>query len=215
MPSISGIPFGFCHCGCGEKTIISPRISGDRHLEAILFWECPCGNSVELDGSNSVSPDEYCRLIPLTQGQWTIVCASDYAWLMKWRWQAKWHPNGYYACRSERKDGKVRYISMHRQILGMADDDVRFGDHVNPPATLDNRRSNLRPATYQESVRNRMTPKNNKWICKGLSQGRGGKIGVRVYVNGKAIELSSASSLEEAKRIYHEGIAQAYGRLSK
>jgi hypothetical protein len=89
-PQEISIPNGFCHCGCGGKTRIaaanctsSRSIKGEprrfiyghqRRIRPVIEEAQP----FKLDGI-------YCRLIPLTQGQYAIVWASDYEWLMQWK----------------------------------------------------------------------------------------------------------------------------------
>src|ERR1700754_612207 len=106
------------------------------------------------------------RLIPLTQGKWTIVDAADYEWLMQWKWFAQRTGRGkYYAARnSEYIAGQKRYaIRMNRFILGLEYGDPRKGDHIRIEDTLDNRRSNLRITTDSQSVMNRSLFKNNSY----------------------------------------------------
>jgi hypothetical protein len=107
---------------------------------------------------------EYCKIIPLTRGKFTIVSAADYEWLMQWKWTA-FYPGGgnFYAVRTEGKDRQMIY--MHRFILGLHHGDPRTGDHVNSLDTLDNRRKNLRLANKTEQAYNRRVQKNNTfWI---------------------------------------------------
>jgi hypothetical protein len=67
--------------------------------------------------------DESIKLIPLTKGQFALVDAADYDWLMQWPWNAYWHPRtkSYYARRAH---GPL----MHRFILGLTDPKIK-GDH--------------------------------------------------------------------------------------
>ena len=102
-----GIPFGECHCGCGGKTNIA--VSTDR--EAGRFIGLPFkfirGHSSIIrpiidDAVPFKIEGVYCRLIPLTQGQYAIVWESDYRWLMQWKWFAYWSPKTktFYAIRN-------------------------------------------------------------------------------------------------------------------
>lgn len=42
------------------------------------------------------------RRIPLSQGQFAIVDASNYDWLIQWKWYAQWNPKtrSFYAVRT-------------------------------------------------------------------------------------------------------------------
>ncbi len=81
-------------------------------------------------------------LISLSRGQVTLVDDADYDWLMQRKWCAVWSTSircFYAVCSVESKA-----LYMHRYILGLEFGDPRFGDHIEPSQTLDNRRSNLR-----------------------------------------------------------------------
>jgi hypothetical protein len=58
---------------------------------------------------------------------------------------------GYAKCASGQRG---RSVYMHRLLLGLADDDPRYGDHINGDR-LDNRRSNLRVVTAATNPQNR------------------------------------------------------------
>lgn len=92
--------------------------------------------------------------IPLTQGKFSIVNDIDYAFLM----QRKWYFSKGYAVRHSRKsDGfhTRKSIYMHRIVLSrkLGHSDFENGDHKNRER-LDNRRGNLRPATYPQDKAN-------------------------------------------------------------
>jgi len=76
-----------------------------------------------------------------------------------WRRRPERHTTGYaFTVRRdlntpEVKRGKLRYILMHRFILGLKDPKVVV-DHKNHNG-LDNRRENIRPCTHAENMANR------------------------------------------------------------
>lgn len=170
------IPYGLCHCRCGNKAAVyaynrpgrgifagNPKRYFTGHQRKI----CPViedAQPFKIDGV-------YCRLIPLTQGLHTIVWESDYRWLMQWKWSARENKgNGcYYAIRnSTTVNGKRKIIMMHRVILGIEDEKVHRGDHKDSRSTLDNRRSNLRFASPLENTRNARRRKDNTSGLKGV-----------------------------------------------
>lgn len=155
------IPFGFCHCECGKKTKIASKTdrSSGRILGIPVSFIKGHHGRIRPFRENAVPfkiEGVYCRLIPLTQGQYTIVDASDYEWLMQWKWHARWNVGmkSFYASRKVRIQGKLSTIQMHREILGLAAGDPREGDHRKSGETLLNARSNLRIATGAENSRN-------------------------------------------------------------
>lgn len=151
-----------------------------------------------------------CCRIPLTKGQFAIVDAANYEWLMQYKWCAAWSEgtNGYYALRNfERVNGHNRPISMHRQILGLSFGDEIEGDHENHN-TLDNRRCNLRESNDFEQSYNRRRRSDNtsgfKGVCyrddiKGPNKWR-----VRISVDGKRILIGYFLTAEEAGEVYAE-----------
>ena len=87
--------------------------------------------------------------ILLTNGYVTVVDDADFYWLSKRKWYAK--PSAYtiYACRSERINGVVHTIRMHRLIMNCPDDmeiDHKDGDGLN------NQRSNLEIIKKSENI---------------------------------------------------------------
>lgn len=156
------------------------------------------------------------RFIPLSQGQFALVCATDFDWLNQWKWFAHWEKKTqtFYACRSTTDPNTPKTIWMHRVILGLKPKDGKIGDHVETGATLDNRRENLRVATRHESMRNRRAHKNNKSGVKGISLNNGSYL-VRIVAMGKTICLGRRKEIEAAKDLYAEGAKKYHGEFAR
>ena len=155
--------------------------------------------------------------IPLTRGLVALVDAGDYGRFARYRWQAQSRRGEcFYATRREVGTGRVIY--MHREVLGLASDDLRVGDHIDPAATLDNRRSNLRICTAMQNNRNRRKPRNNTSGFKGVSLNRNkwrallqiGKSPSRTSVN-----LGRFDTPEEAYAAYCEGANRIHGEFAR
>jgi len=101
------------------------------------------------------------RLIPLTRGLFAIVDAEDYAELSRFQWFAEGGPRTYYAVRKE--NGKS--IKMHRQILNAPDHLVV--DHIDHNG-LNNRKSNLRLATFTQNCQNQRRTSHGTSKYKGV-----------------------------------------------
>jgi hypothetical protein len=215
-------PYGECHCGCGGKSPIAKvNIKRIGHVKGLPI-KCIHGHGRGLqrvlmeDAAPFKIDGVYCRLIPLTQGQYAIVDASDYEWMMQWRWFSKWN-NGtgsYYAARQEKVEGRrARMRFMHLVILGLDFDDDRRGDHKNN-ITLDCRRDNLRIATIAESMRNRRRRTGNKTGFKGVTKTQSGKFSAHIYIDGKAIRVGQRDTAEAAHALYCEAAKREYGEFS-
>jgi hypothetical protein len=105
------------------------------------------------------------RFIPLSRGMRAIVDAEDFENLNRFRWCVLVIPEGkrrrFYA---GRYDGK-RFCFMHRKLLPGA----KEVDHRNLNG-LDNRKSNLRPASRSLNMANGRIQRNNTSGYKGVTR---------------------------------------------
>jgi hypothetical protein len=151
----------------------------------------------------------YCRIIPLTNNLWAIVDASDYEWLMQWKWCARWSKctRSFYAIRGSNH----KTIYMNRVILGLDENNPHKGDHENHN-TLDNRRSNLRIASSEENSRNARLRRDSSSGCKGVNWHKWRGMWVaRIMVNKKSISLGYFHVFEEAKAAYEKAALELHG----
>jgi hypothetical protein len=160
--------------------------------------------------------EEY-RLIPLTQGQWAIISLIDYDELMRWKWYARWNPGmkSFYACRKINVNGKTVTVQMHRQVLGLVQDDPRKGDHKNTN-TLDNRRSNLRIATHSQNMHNHRKRADNKSGYIGVYLFK--RIGLYrafIVLNGKQIHLGYFKTPEEGAEARRIAALKYHGEFAR
>ena len=133
--------------------------------------------------------------IQLTKGQVALVDEEDFEYLNQFNWCASGAPGRYYAL-SFMGTGKGQY--MHRVILGLKPGEMC--DHINGDK-LDNRRVNLRLATYAQ---------NNANMVQAVGMTSKGYIGVRqtdqgrysscVSVDNKQIYVGTFTTAEEAAR---------------
>jgi hypothetical protein len=159
------------------------------------------------------------RLIPLTQGQWTIVDAADYDWLMQWKWHANYntYTKSYYAGRGTPRCMRdmPRAIWMHREILGLPRKfDGRICDHRDY-ATLNNRRSNLRIATKAQNNKNQRLRVDNPSGFTGVSLFvRINKWRARISFEGRQIFLGYYTTREEAVEVRRKAAIDLYGEFA-
>lgn len=151
------------------------------------------------------------KMIPLTQGKFAVVDDQDYERINK----HKWCYSGGYAIRvtSLKRDGEVKTILMHREIMNTPDG--METDHEDGNG-LRNIRKNLRVCTKQENDRNQRTQVNSKSGFKGVSwYERDGKWRAQIG-NGKKKEfLGCFEDPEDAARAYDDAARKLYGRFAK
>ena len=159
----------------------------------------------------------YCRLIPLTKGQFALVWESDYWELVRSKWYAKWnsHTRSYYAWRwSPFAEGRREHISMGRQLKGLKEWDGRKADHENHD-TLDNRGSNLRDASDPQNRFNRRKNVNNSSGFKGVTlHSQCGRWRARIGLNGSKRSLGLFATREEAYAAYCFAAQRLHGEFA-
>lgn len=197
------IVFGLCHCGCGTKTMIASQTIPEQCVKGYPKRFLRGHQSLMRPVIEIAVPFKiegvYCRLIPLTKGQYTIVDATDYEWLMQWKWCAQWNAatESFYAIRTiSLGNGRQSTVRMNRQILGLDQSSSRKGDHKSG-MTLDNRRANLRPANDTESSRNRGLRSDNKTGVTGVHK-RGKRWGASIRVGSKTLWLGTFDQFGDA-----------------
>lgn len=150
--------------------------------------------------------------VPLTRGRVALVDDEDYERLL----EHKWTFDGKYAFTSDKayyKDtGKRRNIYMHRFINqtpeGMAT------DHINGNR-LDNRKGNLRTATYSQNGANkRKFGKSSNYKCVYYWKKRDCYVAFITY-KGKQKNLGCFKTEKEAALAYNKKALECFGEFAK
>lgn len=150
--------------------------------------------------------------IPLTSGKHTLVDVADLEWLSQWKWHTHLSGEVFYAGRFQWDGQKNWHISMARLILGLTDSSL-YADHKNGD-TLDNRRSNLRVATYVQSLANRRRYKNNVTGFKGVGWDcQRKKYRARLKHGGKTVHSSFHDTPEQAFDAYKHAAVSLHGEF--
>jgi len=141
------------------------------------------------------------RRIPLSQGKFAIVDPDDYPGLSKCRWYAARNKGTFYAVTGwwSKSDKKNIKIKMHRAIIDVPEGFVV--DHINHNG-LDNRKANLRLATFAQNARNSRRRQNcsgYKGVC--FTKNRG-KYRAVIWHNNKRIHLGYFNSPHQAAKAY-------------
>lgn len=173
-------------------------------------------------GSKSVKLPRVCgdiAYIPLSKGMEAIVDSSDVPILMNSNWclQRRCYPDG--SVRSQYAvtqffDGKKQSVRMHNVVFGH----IPHGyvvDHINGNS-LDNRRSNLRLATYHQNNCNSKRPRNNKSGVKGVSWvERDKRWRASIGVKGKSVYLGYFVNIEDAALAYERAAKRYHGHFAR
>lgn len=102
-----------------------------------------------------------CRRIILSTKRhlWCLVDSEDYDWVMQWNWNYAWHVNSPWKLYAKRNVGPYRTpLYLHRALMLRTPSRKNVPmvvDHFNGQS-LDNRRQNLRWASYSENSLNRV-----------------------------------------------------------
>ena len=145
--------------------------------------------------------------VPLTQGQFAIIDADDADRILAFRW----HFSAGYAMRRRRihEPPGPQLIGMHNVILGTPAG--LLPDHINRNR-LDNRKSNLRPATPSQTQANRKWPANNTSGFRGVFWNkRRGTWHAAIKIGGKNRHLGVFRSSEAAARAYDVAALAHFG----
>lgn len=216
------IPFGLCHCRCGEKTLIAKRTFTCNGVFKGLPLRYLNGHysSPRTVVSQEVLRDGEVlyRMIALTKDQVARVSPHRYNWLVSSKWCALWNDrlHGFYAVRTATIDGRPRTIYMHRQILGLDPGDPLTGDHIKTEETLNNTDENLRVATRGQQQYNQRKGAANSSGYKGVSFYRPtGKWMAQIKVDKIHIFLGYYSTPEEAYAIYCAAALKYHGAFAR
>jgi hypothetical protein len=152
----------------------------------------------------------------LTKGLFAIVSPEDYERLSVYSWYASKCRHTIYAQRTAKTTSgpkRQRNVRMHREALGVIDD--RFVDHQNHNG-LDNRRTNLRIATWEENCWNKRKP-----VSRGSSRFKGIMWDKRrstwqamIGYKGKKIFIGYFDDETAAARAYDTKAKELYGEFA-
>ena len=136
--------------------------------------------------------------------------AEDYAIVSRFKWRLL-RGAIIYAVHTYRNHGKCCALLMHRLVVNIPE--YAFTDHRNHDG-LDNRKSNLREATFSQNMQNRRTwntPKASRF--KGVSK-NSGKWRARIRLNKKEIFIGNFNTEEEAAIAYNQAAKQYFGEFA-
>ena len=150
-------------------------------------------------------------VVELSQGKNTLVDIDDLPIIASHKWC---FVAGGYAFTSVRdQNGKRGKMYLHRLLLGLTDP-ATHADHKNGDR-LDNRRSNLRPATRAQNMQNQGLSARNNSRYKGVSYyTRDGNYRAEITVDGKRQHLGYYPDAESAARAYDAVATELHGSFA-
>ena len=222
MPTPNSV-YRLCECGCGQQTPIARKTSvrdGTQKGVPVAFIRGHKVRKPRIDFRDAQPfklDGEYCKLIDLADGWFTVVSVEDHERLSKFTWTKRWHDRMrcFYAYRHDETHPKRPQVPMHREILSLSFGDRRNGDHRNGN-TLDNRRENLRIAESCQNARNAKRSKINTSGFKGVhfrSDLR--KWTARICVDRKRIHLGHFPTPELAFEAYKLAALKMHGEFAR
>lgn len=126
------------------------------------------------------------KTIPLTKGYFCTVDDEDFEWLSKYKWFASGRDGNMYARRDYRRNNKLYFVFMHREILGITDKTIHI-DHIDGNG-LNNSKINIRTCNRSENMLNRKSKENSQSKYVGVGFDHRKKTGNwrwYIHVNGK------------------------------
>ena len=151
--------------------------------------------------------------IPLTQGRVALVDDRDFDRLSQYNWQVAIRNHTAYAAMDIGGRRNRKRIYMHRMIMDAPDN--MTVDHINGDG-LDNRRENLRLATRQQNVANRLrTRKQTHSKYRGVFLAANKRLWfAQIVADGQSIYLGSYRTQREAAIAYNEAALQHFGEFA-
>lgn len=154
--------------------------------------------------------------IPLTQGKVALVDDEDYERVAAFKWHATCssRKRRWYAARNATlPDGRQTKVRMHRFILNAVT--ALQVDHENGDG-LDNRRSNLRPASNGQNQHNRSLSPSSTTGFKGVTfHRRWNRYYARIYNDGKEISLGYFADARSAAVAYDIRARELFGEFAR
>jgi len=142
---------------------------------------------------------------------YALVDAGDEALVVGHRWRVKDVRGCLYAETSIPTISGQQSLLMHRLLMP----ELPYIDHRNGNG-LDNRRSNIRPATHAQNMKNKKLPRTNTSGFKGVSMDKEtGRWLARIYCDGRPFRLGGYATPEEAGMAYDEAALIYHGEFAR
>lgn len=198
-----------CKCSCGNETIVSTH-----KLRGGYTKSCGCLQKERAREANKKNKKynlfkkkkrDVC-VGYTTSGATFLIDTEDLDRISKYCWGED--NRGYIRSNI----GDRTYVLLHRFVLNI--DDKRIIDHINRDKK-DNRKMNLRIATYQQNNMNRGANQNSKTGVKGVRKTKNGKRYIASIVkNYQNIYIGTYDTLEEARQARIKKEIELFGEFA-
>jgi hypothetical protein len=199
------MPFHFTCEQCGKAFTRGNR---RNHGKPIRFCSNACYRAIRLP----IPQPDGTLLIPLTKGQFAIIDAADLPLVAGYNWHACRKGSTWYAQRPDTTTlpGRYLHVKMHHAIRGTS----AMTDHVDRNG-LNNRRSNLRPASSSQNVANTKMRHDNTSGFRGVVwDRRKQKWEARLHVQKRKRFLGYFADVRDAARAYDTAALEAFGEFA-
>jgi hypothetical protein len=192
----------------GERIMkVNLTIGIPAWLDKICTWPVTCYRRFKYGYSY--------RRIYLGESEWTILDQEDYYRLGHLKWCITANKYTFYAVRfAKTGHRKIKPVKLHREIMGAPAG--RLVDHKNGNG-LDNRRDNLRLATYSQNACNRRRDKSktsSRFVGVSFKK-RDNNWAARINYKGKTISLGRFGSELDAAKAYDLAAVKYHGEFAR
>lgn len=150
------------------------------------------------------------KLIPLSKGLFAKIDDADYSLVAKFAWWSTTSPHSKTNYAEGFISSRKKKIKMHHLITGERRVDHRNGDG------LDNQRSNLRPCTHAQNMKNRRPRSGTKAGFKGVYYSKGSRKWVAEIVSdGQWHYLGLHLTPRQAALAYNEAAIKYHGEFAR
>ena len=144
--------------------------------------------------------------VGLNRGLCALYSSEDHEEIGVGNWSGLFCDGGPYA----RRNHKGKNSLMHRQILGVLDNNGIVVDHTNHD-TLDNRRANLRICTRAQNLQNQRGAR--RAFPKGVYRKKSGAFYSQICANGVRKSFGPFETAEEAASAYQSASTRMHGEF--
>lgn len=187
----------------GAAVLEAPRAMTLKRLPSMLHDDTPA----------QIQIGKTITALYVGRGQYTLVDTEDLPRLSAFTWCVQYNQDkGRWDAKTS-QFGKRGVNKLMSRFLIDAPPNLTV-DHINGNS-LDNRKDNLRLATYIQNAANRTKNKNNTSGFKGVGRRPGGRWYAKLQHRGEVYTLGTFDTPEEAARIYDDAARRIHGDFAR